>query len=307
MLRSRRSRPAGLSIGPTGAVAAMLLAASILSAGILAGCTRQESRPAPTALPDGVSVDVYQGRFDTGDHALEVSIHNASREPFTVKELAFSSPVFSPPIRYPRAPSTVRAGTTTDFRLLLPPADCAAPQGLATVRLSYSTGGASAVIELSPQDRMGQLPGIRADDCRRSEVDAVASITALSPIGRTTIGTTKAAILTFRAVPTGTGGTLVIDAVHSTIMFGLLDGASATIHDALPLGIDIGAATDPVTFALTLAPARCDPHAFANDRRGAFFQFTVTTTSGEGKIFLGVSEAQRAELLDYLLSACGTS
>jgi hypothetical protein len=284
-------------------VAGVVLAIAALSAcapGASTGTTRA------TALPPGITIDVYQGRFDTGDHALEVSIHNAASSPFIVKGLRFSSPVFSP-IAYQRAPSTVRAGTTTDFRLPLPLADCSAADGPATVRLEYSFDGTVATIETTPADRMGQLPGIRAEDCRLTEVEAVAEIAAVSPIGYTTVGTRKAAILTFRAVPTGAGGTLVIDDVHSTIMFGLLDGESDVIRDSLPLGLDVGSSAGPVTFALTLAPARCDPHAFANDRRGAYFPVTVTTTSGDGRIFLGVSDAQRAELLDYMLSVCGTS
>ena len=282
------------------AIAATAVCAALGPA--LCGCS-----PAAPRLPAGISIDVYQSRFDYGEHKLEVSIRNSTDRPFEVRSLEFSSPSFASATTYERTPSTVRANTTTDFRLLLPATDCRAAAGAPLVRLAYSFGGEVATISTVPKDRLGQLPRIRAEDCREDEVHRVATITPTSPIEYATIDGKRVARIEFTVTPTGAGGTLVIEDVRGTVLLGLVDENTGSTTDVVPLGLDVGASRSPLAFTLVVAPARCDAHATAEDKRGTFFPFTVRTRQGEGRLYIGLNDAQRTELYAFVRAACAAA
>lgn len=278
------------------------LSAVVITSGlVLGGC----SSPEATTLPSGISIDVYQSRIDYSEHKLEVAVTNSTVIPFEVLALSFRSPVFSPAVQYDRAPTTVRAGTTTDFRLLLPPARCDVKSGAPTVVVRFSSNGLEGRTTMTPGDRIHQLPSIAAEDCRAGAVAAVASIVPSSKLRFVTIHGTKAAVLDFTATPTGAGGLLKINDVRGTVLLGARNPSTGVIGDTVPIGIDLSNATKNVTFSLTLLPARCDPHVVLEDKRGTFFTFTVTTALDTGRIFIGVSDDVRIQLYDFVGSSCG--
>ena len=129
------------------AFAAMLLVAANLTS----GC----APAALSALPKGVVVDVFQGRFDIADHMLEVAVANGTTDDLVVTELSFSSPTFHPKSRYLRAPTTIRSGQTTNLRLELPQADCRATPGPPVVTTSFNFRGTPGGATVSPLDRIG--------------------------------------------------------------------------------------------------------------------------------------------------------
>lgn len=282
-------------------------AAGLALAGtVLSGCTAPpESTARDDRLPPGISVDVYQSRIDYAEHKLEVAIANGSDLPFEVLAATFSSPTFPQAVEYTRAPTTVRPGTTTDLRVLLPPADCDAAPGDPVVALRYSFAGVEGEASLIAVDRMGQLSMVAAEDCRDEVVAEVATIEAGLDFTTTTIDGRPAALLDVTATPTGNGGTLTIDNVRGSPLVSLRDPKTGVVGETVPLGLDIGAATAPVTFTLTLMAARCDPHVVLEDKRGTFFTFTVTTRQDTGVVYIGVGDAARAALYDFVASACG--
>lgn len=273
---------------------------------LLSGCTVPPERTtALDRLPTGISVDVYQSRIDGAEHKLEVAVTNHSDLPFEVLGATFSSPAFPPAVDYTRAPTTVRPGTTTDLRVLLPPADCAATPGQATVGLHFVFDGVEGEAEVSANDRMGQLATVAAEDCRDEVVAEVASIEPAPQFTPTTIDGRPAALLDFVVTPTGNGGTLTIDNVRGSPLVSLRDPHTGVVGETVPLELDIGRATTPTTFTLTLMAARCDPHVVLEDKRGTFFTFTVTTRQDTGVIFIGVDDTMRGALYDFVASACG--
>lgn len=278
----------------------------VLAGATLPGCTAAPASPAlGDGLPSGISVDVYQSRIDYAEHKLELAVANTSDLPFEVLGASFSSPAFQPAVDYERAPTTVRPGTVTDLRVLLPAADCGAEQGDPVVVLHYSFDGAQGEARVTAVDRMGQLAIVAAEDCRDEVVAEVATIEAAPQFRPTTIDGRPAAILDFTATPTGAGGTLVIDNVRGSPLVSLRDPATGVVGETVPLGLDLGSATSPVTFTLTLMPARCDPHVVLEDKRGTFFTFTVTTRQDTGVIYIGVDDAARSALYDFVALACG--
>lgn len=290
----RRHRPVG--------TVSIILAGLALAVPLLAGCASQSVN---TTLPPGVSIDVYQGRFDYADHTLEIAVANHGTEPLEIESAEFSSPAFSPAAEYTRVPTTVRPATSTDLKVLLPPAVCAAEPGDPVVTIRFTMGDALYRVTMNPNDRMGQLTKIAAEDCRDEFVAEVATIEAASEFTETVIDGRPAAYLEFTATPTGRGGTLTIDNVRGSPLVSLRDPATGVVGETVPLGLDIGAATEPVRFTLTLVPARCDPHVVQEDKRGTFFTVTVTTRHDTGIIYLGVSDAVRSALYDFVASSCG--
>ena len=279
------------------AFAAMLLVAANLTS----GCA-----PAPlSALPKGVVVDVFQGRFDIADHMLEVAVANGTTDDLVVTELSFSSPTFHPKSRYLRTPTSIRSGQTTNLRLELPQADCRATPGPPSVTVSFKFRGTPGGATVAPVDRIGQLRSIAAEDCRDATVHAVATVAPTGKIRYETRLGTRVALLDITATPTGNGGTLVLDDVRGTVLLGLLDATTGHVGNTVKLGLDIGVVHHPVTFTLVLVPARCDPHVVLEDKRGTFFTFTVTTRQDTGRIFVGVSDAERVELYEFVGAVCG--
>ncbi len=279
---------------------------ALLAGTLLAACSHSVS----TALPPGVTVDVYQSRFDYADHTLAVAVKNSSAHPFTVRELSFSSPTYSPAAVYERAPTTVRPGTSTDFRVTLPAADCDAQPGDPRVHIRYTTGPIDSAettgeVTFAPQDRMGQLPFLAAEDCRGHAVDEVANIEPASALRFISLAGETPAVLDFTATPTGAGGVLTIEDVRGTVLLDAVNPATGKTGEIIPLGLDIGAASAPVSFSLTLIPARCDPHVVMEDKRGTFFTFTVTTKLDTGRIYVGVGDDVRGQLYDYVQRHCG--
>ncbi|GAA3748018.1 hypothetical protein GCM10022239_24360 [Leifsonia bigeumensis] len=258
-----------------------------------------------TELPPGVSIDVYQGRFDYADHSLEIAVANHGRAPLEVVSAEFSSPTFTPAAGYARVPTTVRPGTSTDLKVLLPPAVCAAEPGDPVVAIDFTIEGVAYRVTMTPDDRLGQLPKIAAEDCRGEFVAEVATIEAASGFTETTIDGRPAAELEFTATPTGQGGILTIDTVRGSPLVSLRDPVTGIVGETVPLELDIGSAKGPVPFTLTLIPARCDPHVVQEDKRGTFFTFTVTTRQDTGVIYLGVSDAVRSALYDFVALSCG--
>ncbi len=284
-----------------------VVAAAPLGLGLTA-CTQLPSNGQDlTSLPTGISIDVYQSRIDYSEHKIEVAVANASSQALEVLALSFSSPTFLPVANYERAPSTVRPGTTTDFRLLLPLATCHAASHDPSVHIDFTFGDQHGSVTLSPQDRLGQLPSIAAEDCRGDAVAAVATITAANAVRYVSVDGAKTAVLDFTATPTGAGGLLTIDDGRGTVLLGAVNQKTGVVGDTVPLGLDIGDSSQPVTFSLTLVPARCDPHVVLEDKRGTFFTFTVTTTLDTGRIYVGVSDDVRIELYDYVGERCGWS
>lgn len=276
---------------------------ALLAIAAAAGCS---SPPAGT-LPAGVAIDVYQSRIDYSEHKLEVALRNDSAMPVEVLALSFSSPAFPPSVDYERAPTVVRPGTTTDFRLLLPPADCRAEDPDPRVVVRFSFDGQERTVTMRPDDRLGQLPTVVAEDCRGQAVAGVASIFVGDTLRYGVVDGRRAVLVDVLATPTGEGGTLRIDDVRGTVLLDLLDPETGAVGTTVPLGLDLGAADRPVRFTLTLVAARCDPHVVLEDKRGTFFPLTVTTQRDTGRIYLGVSDAQRSELYDFVGESCGWS
>jgi hypothetical protein len=87
----------------------------------------------------------------------------------------------------------------------------------------------------------------------------------------------------------------------------MIDGVARTVllrpptTDSWPLGTAYAASGQPALVTLDIVPNNCNTHTVAEDKRGTFFPFEVTTEAGaQGPVYIGVSDAVRGQLYDYI-------
>ncbi len=271
----------------------------VIGALLLAGCTSAAPAAAP---PPGVSVSVFQTRSDYADRALEIRVTNESDATLTVTSAAFESTRFVATSSWDRA-QQIPAGSARDLRVLLTEPVCEPESLVDEVLVEYLLDDGSTGEARLPLVDVSTIDAISAEDCL---VESIATVVQIAAADRLvwTPGASLPAILDLELSPTGEPGSVTIQTVFGTVLFGLVDDeGSAITEQAEQVTID---ATSPEVFMrLRLVPNRCDPHAVAEDRRGTFFPLQVATDDGrEGRIVVPVSDEVRAELYDFFSDYC---
>ena len=265
---------------------------------VLAGCA-----PAPTALPEGVSVSVFQNRFDYGVRQLELKVANDTDAPITVTRAALESSRFTAPAVWDR-PQLIPVGAARDLKVQLTDPSCAAGTPVDTVTIDFTlkdgrTGTASVV----PTDETGRLDAIGEEDCLGVAV-AQHAVIAGPDEAVWTPGAHSPAIVDLAVTPTGAEGSATIDFAKGTVLLSLVDAEGSEVYQQ-DVQLTVDAASSPSTIRLLVVPARCDPHAVAEDKRGTFFPLEVQTSEGaSGRIYVPVSDEVRASLYEFFGDYC---
>lgn len=264
----------------------------------LAGC----HAVTPGGLPDGISVEVLQGRTDYTSGTLVIRIVNDSTEELIVSRASLDAPGFTEPAAWGRG-TTVRAGTTVDLRAAAPEPDCAEASGTPQVELTIGGGEQRSRMTVAAEDPLGTLERLHTTGCIATRVDRVARIRVGQPVVEGA-GTASVAVLPVSLAPTGSDGAVEIAGIGSTP---LLRPARDTAGDSdgWPVSATVDAASGPVTIPLRIIPARCDPHAIAEDKIGTVLVLSVTLSDGTtGEYRLVPPESVREALLDFVREHC---
>ncbi|QHF23542.1 hypothetical protein GTU73_05610 [Rathayibacter sp. VKM Ac-2804] len=265
--------------------------AVVVATGLLTGCG---SGPV-SELPEGVSVGVQQNRDDYGPRRLEVLVTNGSTEPLDVWEARLDSPAFTEAAGTD-GPTTVRPGTTTALRLQLAPPDCTGTGAEAQVRVAFTQGEVSGTALIAPNDPLGSLPRIHAEDCLAQRVAEVVSIVPGDAVAVAQESGTPVAYLGLTLTPTGADGGVSIASIGRTI---LLRPASG--EDAWPVGVRVDSGTAATRVDLAIVPSNCSTHTVSEDKRGTFLPVAVTLDDGtSGVVAIGVSDAVRGALYRFI-------
>lgn len=268
----------------------------------LAGCA-PAAPVAQTELPDGISIAVFQNRTDFGPRKLEIAVTNDTERAFIIESIEFSSDRFIAPAVWTRGEATIRPGVTTNLPVQLAPANCEAEDAAPLVSLTYRwPGGDTVAAEVEPTDRFDRLDPLFAEDCFAERAAAVAMITADDLPRVTAVGDIRVAELEVTIEPTSAVGELTLDSVGNTTLVQAADPATGVAASNVPLGVD---ATVPSTVTLTLIPARCDPHAIAEDKRGTIIPFAATLNGTAGFIYVTTPEPVKLALVDFVNESCG--
>lgn len=277
---------------------ARLLAVAVVAAG-LAGCTGTPG-PAPTGMPDGLSVSLVQLRSDVADRQAQVQIRNDGDEPVSVTAVAVAAPGWAGVAeRVVDRVTTVAPGRRVDVRVQLPAMDCAAADAasaVVTLGLERDGVGSEAVADIP--DPLGFLPELHARECLGEALAEVAVVT-VSAFTPSAPGGTGA--LTLAIAPTGSGSAL-LHAVDSTPLLMYAAGVPAA---PFPLGIDIHPDSPATTVDIPLVPQRCDPHVVQEDKRGTIFTVDVTVGAVAGEVDLPAPPDMKARMLTWVADWCG--
>lgn len=283
-------------------------ALGVLVAAALTSCASpSDVAPSLTALPAGVTVDVYQTRTDLPARKLEIAITNASEADLTITAAAFESPQFAAPAVWtPRPGGTlVHRGAGVDLPVQLPEPACTDPEPVGVVRLGFTTAdGRAGSVLLPVVDRYDRLPDMRAEECFAVAITAIADVRIEDPVRVTDVAGALVGLVPVDIVPRGADSAFTIDGVEDTVLLGLWGPAGAA--ERLALGLTV-AGTDPATaFEIPIVPGRCDPHAIAEDKQGTVFLLEVTAPDGtSGRMRVPAAPAVRASIYDYFAAACG--
>jgi hypothetical protein len=251
-------------------------------------------------LPPGVSVSVYQTRTDYVPRVLELRITNTGTKSFHLLSARFDSAHFTEPAEADGLVLT--QGLTRDLRVHLAEPVCTL--GLAgdeTVTLAWlGDDGKKASAAVSPTDPTAAIERITGQDCLYAAVDSVVTITPPATLVVEGDGATSVAIIELSLVPTGAAGSITLHSVSETVLLAAMDGPG------WPVGVAVDAQSPTRTVPLRMRPARCDPHAIIEDKRGTVLPLAVSTTAGiSGTYNLPVSDDLRREIYAWLSSRCG--
>ena len=276
----------------------MAAACGLALLGGLAGC----APPAATGLPDGVTVDVFQGRTDYTSGTLVIRVVNGSTENLELSTAILEAPGFADPAEWDRG-TTVRAGTTVDLRAPVPEPDCASEPGQPRVTITLAAPDTATPVTVPADDPLGTLERLHTAACIVERVDRVVDISVGLPVVEGA-GTASVAVLPVSMVPTGADGRVEVTGIASTPLLRPDDDAGSTDNWALSAAVD--AASESLIVPLRIVPSRCDPHAIAEDKVGTVLVLSVTLADGtEGDYRLTPPEDVRKALLDFVREHCG--
>ncbi len=277
-----------------------LVAVGVVALAMLtSGCA-----PAATALPDDIAVSVFQTRFDYGLRQLELKVSNGTDEPLTITRAALESNRFTDDAVWDR-PQVIPPGAARDLKVLLAPPVCDGSEPTDVVTLDFTlASGESGSARVVPADDSSRLDAISAEDCLSVSVAQHAAIEPPSVV-EWMPGAHAPATLNFTVQPTSATGSLTIHFVKGTVLLSLVDPSGDPVYQE-DVELEVDASTGASVIPLRVIPNRCDPHAIAEDKRGTFFAFEVSTTDGTaGRFFIAVSDAVRASLYAFYADYCG--
>ncbi|MBT2551825.1 hypothetical protein J7I89_02000 [Arthrobacter sp. ISL-5] len=268
---------------------------------------------------------VNQFRDNYGKQIIEIQLTNNSADTVTVHAASITTPLFAAGIAWRASPdgTQIPPGQAKSLPAQLTAANCGtgtgttgpmAPgpgnpgteaQGVASVTVRLTPNGAQE--SLPATDPFGVLVRNNTEQCLARDAGAVANI-ALEP-ELTVPGDARRAVLRLSIRPSastlpaqqggGSGaGRLVIERI---------DGTPLLAEDPArpwPLNLAVEAGGPAQVIELGIRPARCDPHAVAEDKVGTVIPLRVAVGARTGILKVAADRDLRGRILDFVTAAC---
>lgn len=270
----------------------------VVAAGVL-GLSACQAPARLDALPEGVSVGIQQNRDDYGPRRLEIKVANDGDDTVTVTRATLESSVFATQASTERA-SEIPNGVTRDLRVVLGETVCAPGTPEDTrVRIEFETAdGRAGEATVTPGDRFGAIARVHAQDCLEETTLSIVDIVPSNTLRVVDVAGVPTAQLDVAITPreaAGADGAVTIDSIGRTILI------RPPAADSWPVGTTYSASDPASVVTLDIVPNNCNTHTVAEDKRGTFFPFEVETDSGgEGIFYIGVSDAVRGQIYDFI-------
>ncbi|QGQ18344.1 hypothetical protein GC089_02545 [Cellulomonas sp. JZ18] len=264
-------------------------------------------RPLPAGVADALTVEVAQARADRVARVVELRVRNAGAGDVLVQEARLTTATTSAPAVTERG-RDVRAGSTRALRATL--ADPVCPAGGVTTGVDpapvveldvVDTTGRAGTVRVLPTDEGDDLRRVHGEDC--AAVAVAAGLTLALDATLTTrdgpTGPVADVVLRVRPVPGGPHVRLV--GVGATTLLRPAGGYGRWVVD-----VDSAAPPPDGRVVLPVAPARCDLHAIAEDKRGTVLGVHAVVDGVElPPVSVPAPPALRGALYDFVLAACG--
>lgn len=276
---------------------------------LLAGCGA-----ASAPLDAGViRFELRQARADWAARVVQVRVDNETAHELSVVRASLETAGFVG-TAVARAPVAVPPGAAREVSFPLGPAECDVAAGAdsatqtasaadeAHVRMELEdAGGSSSVIEASLADPNGHLERIRGEDCAAAAVAAGALVSFGPGLGTRLDQAGLTGLLELRVTAVPGGPRVEIGYVEDTVLL------QAPREGAVGWEVDLDTAVAArQSTVLDVVPARCDPHAVAEDKRGTFFAVHATVDGVDQPVFyVPVDEEQRGSLRALVAEHCG--
>ncbi|MGO4147185.1 hypothetical protein AB4Y77_19040 [Paenarthrobacter sp. YAF11_1] len=273
---------------------------------LAAACDSGDSSQQPSTTGSGpITVEVNQSRDQYGKQAILLQLTNTTDAPLTVTGARLRSTLFDDDISWepsegglelpPRQPKSLPAA--------LPAAACEAsgdsPPEL-NARITYAAPDKDPVEEnAAATDPYGVLTRNAGELCLAAAAAAVATMD-LDPAlevaadGRTAV----VRLVVTPATPGGTAKRLTIESIDGTTLL------AETPADPWPRNVTIAPGDATRDLALHIRPARCDPHAVAEDKVGTLLPLRITVGERQGLVKIAASNELRGRIYDFVTAAC---
>jgi hypothetical protein len=259
-------------------------------------------------------VEVNQSRDQYGKQVIQILLTNVSGRSLTVTAAQLASPLFRggilweptgaglelPPGQPKSLPASLPAPACVQGQSTPPPSTTRQP--VATVR--YSEAGQAGVREVAPGavDPFGVLARNNTELCLAAEAAAVANIVldrrlAVDLDSRTAV--VRLVITPKETDGARTGaGSLTIAGIGGTTLI------AESAEQPWPRNIRIVRGTPRTELRLKIRPARCDPHAIAEDKVGTLLPLQVSVGGREGQLKIPAGTELRGLIYGFVASAC---
>jgi len=247
-----------------------------------------------------ITVEVNQSRDQYGKQAIQLQFTNTTNNPLTVTAARLHSSLFDGDILWQRPGDglDLPPGQPKSVPAPLPAAACGASQSTSTeaagagATVEYTAPGKEATEETTDAaDPFGVLSRNAAELCIATEAAAVATMALdpgleVAPDGQTAV----VHLVITPAPPGGAAQSLTIDSIDETTL--LAQSPSAP----WPRNVNVG--TEKQDLPLTIRPARCDPHAVAEDKVGTLLPLRIKLGERPGLIKVPASTDLRGRIYD---------
>jgi hypothetical protein len=252
-------------------------------------------------------VSLDEQRLNIGAGIISILVTNNTGAPISITAAALATPRFDEDSSWtpgPAGASTVRSGATVALPAPLAAARCggSADSGqppdsgrpeTATVLLTLN----GLQHEFEAEDPHDALVRLQGQDCLERAMLAVASVVPMPTLSVAADGST--AVVHLSVIPTGVSADLMLANFGNTTLL------AEDPQQPWPRNVAI-AGTDPPTIVdLAVKPARCDPHALAEDKAGTKLPVKVATGQRSGELRLEPSGEFTRSVYAFVAKACG--
>ncbi|OIJ24006.1 hypothetical protein [Nocardioides luteus] len=275
------------------------LAAGLLIGSLLAACGTAE--PQETDWPDGLTAYVDQTRLQRNTGEAFVRLVNDTGSAIEVSHLEVGSDRFRA-----RWTGSEPVDPEMDFDFPMPRGKCG-EGGDADLTITWRKPGEAGeagewrTSTGTAEDRYANIERLLDRDCAERTLTDAAEITVGEPRVEGE-GKQRVFVLPITFTPTEKAPDVTFDGWEGTVLFQL-----ATETPTWPRATPHPMTGDPVTRELRVLPARCDPHALADDKVGSLFRVHVggPDVPDGASYFLILDQAHRRALYDFLPGYCG--